>query len=77
MQLRTEGNGNKTVVLEVADDGAGMVREPGKSAEGVGIMAMRERLQQLGGTLEINSSPRGTMVVARVSAPRVRRRSES
>jgi signal transduction histidine kinase len=35
---------------------------------GVGIRGMRERLRQLGGSLEINSSDRGTVVVARLPA---------
>lgn len=33
---------------------------------GVGIRGMRERLRQLGGSLEINSTETGTVVVARL-----------
>ena len=33
---------------------------------GVGIRGMRERLRQLGGTLEVNSNGEGTVVIARL-----------
>lgn len=56
--------------LEVQDAGGGLpaevlnaVRQTG-SGPGVGIAAMRERLQQIGGRLEIESSARGTTVRA-------------
>jgi signal transduction histidine kinase len=59
--------------IEVRDQGKGIA--PGKKREllsagtpGVGIRGMRERLRQLGGTLEINSDGdgSGTQVVARL-----------
>lgn len=58
------------ICLEVRDAGRGMAREGlerlGASAGdmGVGIAGMRERMRQLGGRLEIDSSPRGTTVRA-------------
>ena len=59
------------VSLEVEDRGKGI--PPGKreamesgGTPGIGIRGMRERLRQLGGRLEINSSDRGTVVVARL-----------
>jgi signal transduction histidine kinase len=36
---------------------------------GVGIAGMRERLKQLGGTLELDSSSKGTLVRARLRRP--------
>jgi two-component system NarL family sensor kinase len=70
IHLRGDSDG---VALEVADRGRGM---DGKAIErgngsgtrlGVGILGMRERMTQLGGKLEIESSASGTTV--RVSIP--------
>ena len=65
------------VVLEVEDRGIGVPRDKlawvktqMPAAVGVGIAGMRERLSQLGGTLEIESSPRGTLVRARLRSER-------
>ncbi|MFE5854077.1 sensor histidine kinase [Streptomyces sp. NPDC056500] len=56
------------VVLDIADDGTGFV--PGNPAQGVrghGLAAMRARVQQLGGTLTIESTPgEGTVVSAAI-----------
>jgi signal transduction histidine kinase len=61
-----------TVVLRIMDDGHGFslpaaedIVEGGLSP-GVGIAGMRERLRQLGGQLDIESGPQGTMVNAAV-----------
>ena len=59
------------VMLEVDDDGRGMVAQTlgqqGDSGRlGVGIMGMRERMRQLGGQLEIESGNRGTTVKATI-----------
>jgi PAS domain S-box-containing protein len=63
----------KNVHVEVQDEGKGM--SPEKRSElklggkaGVGIRGMRERLRQLGGTLEINSGLNGlgTIVIAQL-----------
>ena len=60
------------LILEVQDRGRGMPPEhltqlpAGGGALGVGVAGMRERLQQLGGVLEIESGPGGTIVRARV-----------
>jgi signal transduction histidine kinase len=54
------------VVLTVADDGRGF--EPGRGEGGLGLVNMRERARQLGGTFELDSRPgRGTTV--RVAVP--------
>jgi signal transduction histidine kinase len=60
------------LLLEIVDRGRGMpptvvAQLPaGGGALGVGVAGMRERLQQLGGTFEIESTGRGTTVRARV-----------
>ncbi|MET9018899.1 GAF domain-containing sensor histidine kinase [Actinopolymorpha sp. NPDC004070] len=53
------------LTLEVADDGVGF--DPGASYPGhLGLRSMRERIAELGGTLEIHSAPgEGTRIVAR------------
>jgi len=70
--IRLRGD-SACVNLDVADRGRGMdknVIERGKGSGtrlGVGILGMRERMTQLGGTLEIASNSSGTTV--RVSIP--------
>jgi signal transduction histidine kinase len=41
-------------------------KSDGKHILGVGILGMKERLSQLGGTLKINSGKQGTVVKATV-----------
>jgi signal transduction histidine kinase len=55
--------GPSSLVLEVEDAGHG-IRDDAPS--GVGIASMRERVQQLGGSLEIASHPGGTIVRATI-----------
>jgi PAS domain S-box-containing protein len=63
------------LTLEIEDHGRGMpsdliARLPtGGGAMGVGVPGMRERLQQLGGTLGIQSSDEGTTVRAEIPLP--------
>jgi len=61
------------VMLRITDKGQG-ISEPWLAtgqesmiSSGVGIMGMRQRLKQLGGRLEIQSSTKGTTVTARIS----------
>ena len=60
--LRTEGG---AVMAEVTDDGRGF--EPSSTRAGVGLSAMRERVEALGGEIEVESRPgEGTKVRLRV-----------
>ena len=59
------------VRVEVADRGRGIPLKKQKAMDsggtaGVGIRGMRERVRQLGGTLDINSGSQGTVIVARI-----------
>jgi two-component system NarL family sensor kinase len=59
------------VSLEVEDRGRGIPPEKrqvmdSEGTAGVRVRGMRERLRQLGGSLEINSNDTGTVVVARL-----------
>jgi len=67
----TLGADKGRVWVEVADDGRGF--DPGDTSEfpegGVGLRAMRERVEALGGEFEVRSRPgEGTRVTARVSS---------
>jgi len=62
---------NTEVQVEVRDHGRGIPKEKiseiaSSGTPGVGLRGMRERLSQLGGSLEIGSNGNGTMVVARL-----------
>jgi signal transduction histidine kinase len=51
-----------SIYIEVKDAGKGMDIHVAGKVMGVGIEGMRERVQQLGGTLEIRSSGKGTLL---------------
>jgi signal transduction histidine kinase len=63
----------EATILRVADDGRGF--DPTKAGEprpsgGVGLVAMRERVEQLGGSLSVESAPgRGTTLTAEIPVP--------
>ena len=67
-------NGQGRVQLEIRDQGRGMAAKPGGNGRvvpkasrlGVGILGMRERMAQLGGTLEVESGASGTAVHATI-----------
>jgi PAS domain S-box-containing protein len=52
------------VLLEITDRGRGLGAAKAQRAAGVGLAGMRERLRQLGGRLEMKSTPQGTTVQA-------------
>ena len=60
--------------LEISDQGSGIpangkAERSGPALPGVGIQGMRERVRQLGGNFEIQSSERGTVVRAAIPLP--------
>ena len=60
--LRTD---DQAILIEVSDDGRGF--DPGSARAGVGLSAMRERAEGLGGKFEVRSRPgRGTEITVRV-----------
>lgn len=56
---------NGALDLEVVDDGHGVIAQ---AARGVGLTAMRERADELGGWLAVESGPSGTRVHAHLPA---------
>jgi PAS domain S-box-containing protein len=62
--------GKHDVILEINDQGSGMPPETlravqtGSSSQGVGLAAMHERLREVGGRLEIDSTVAGTILRA-------------
>lgn len=64
-QLSVELDGGR-LVLEVRDDGQGL---DGAATTGVGLLAMRERAAELGGTCSIESGAAGTCVTASLPVP--------
>jgi PAS domain S-box-containing protein len=63
IRLRKEGN---ELMVQVRDNGKGIPEEKQRelTASGLGFGGMRERLRQLGGTLEVQSDGTGTLVRA-------------
>ncbi len=55
------------IALDVRDDGSGF--DPAAARDGFGLIAMRQRIESLAGTLRIESEPGlGTGISARVPA---------
>ena len=62
VRLRTD---DRAILIEVSDDGRGF--DPGSAGAGVGLSAMRERAEGLGGDFEVRSRPgRGTEIKVRI-----------
>jgi signal transduction histidine kinase len=61
------------IAVEVRDGGKGIPAEKQiaqNASGGVGLRGMRERISQIGGSLEIQSGPNGTVVTTRVPLPK-------
>ena len=59
----SEGSG--TLVFEVSDDGRGF--DTGSTGYGTGLQGMADRLDALGGSLEVRSEPgEGTSIIGRI-----------
>jgi signal transduction histidine kinase len=57
-------------VLDVHDDGVGFAAPEGTAGKGVGLRAMRERVEGVGGTASVESVPgEGTTVVVSIPVP--------
>lgn len=54
------------VGLRIADDGDGF--DPETASDGFGLSGMRDRLSLVGGTLDVSSSPAGTVLTATLPA---------
>jgi len=72
--LMSDGSGHLKVVI--ADDGQGFIPGPQRNgkARPLGLTSMRERVEALGGTFQVNSQPgSGTQVTATIPMPRTSR----
>jgi signal transduction histidine kinase len=59
----------RSAVAVVEDNGVGFVADGDEDGGGLGLIGMRERVALLDGRLEVESSPRGTTIVAEVPLP--------
>lgn len=63
--------GDKTIDLEVYDDGIGFDPANASEGSGLGLRGVRERVQRIGGAMEIQSAPgKGTRVIVHAPRPR-------
>lgn len=72
--LISDGSGQLKVVI--ADDGQGFILETQRNgkARSLGLTSMRERVESLGGSFQVNSQPdSGTQVTATIPIPQTRR----
>jgi ligand-binding sensor domain-containing protein/anti-sigma regulatory factor (Ser/Thr protein kinase) len=57
----------RTVTLTIADDGIGLDLAAARGRGGMGLLAMEERVQEMGGTFAIESTPeQGTRIIVSV-----------
>jgi signal transduction histidine kinase len=66
------GTENGSLVFEVSDDGKGF--DPARTPPGSGLTNMRDRVEALGGSVEVTSRPgEGTLVRGRIPVQRGKR----
>jgi signal transduction histidine kinase len=64
VRVELESN-NEEILLRIADDGIGF--DPRQEVDGLGLASMRQRVQAVGGSIDIASSPKaGTRIEVRV-----------
>jgi two-component system, NarL family, sensor kinase len=63
VRVSVSGPDHSALSVEVVDDGRGI---PEERRAGVGLTSMRERSEELGGTLSVEASETGTRVLARL-----------
>ena len=61
-------HGDRETRLSITDDGVGFKMEQAQKSGGVGLRGMRERVERIGGTLDVESTPGGGTKVT-VTAP--------
>ena len=59
-------SGARAVEIEVSDNGLGMDPQEVTGSAGMGLVNMRERVKELGGRIDIQSSPGGTTIRVRL-----------
>ena len=69
VKIRMENQGG-AVRIRIQDNGSGMVAPPDGSRGGLGLLGIRERMEQLGGRLDILTAPgQGVCLMAEVPLP--------
>jgi signal transduction histidine kinase len=70
VQVTVRAENDRSLHVEVCDDGAGAASTPASSGSGIGIRGMRERAESTGGRLDAGPGPRGGFVVRAEWGPR-------
>ena len=70
VQVTVRAEDDRSLHVEVRDDGAGAACSPASGGSGIGIRGMRERAESTGGRLEAGPGPQGGFVVRADWRPR-------
>jgi signal transduction histidine kinase len=66
-------SGSSHVVISIKDNGRGFDLETAAQSDGMGLISMQERVEDYGGTLQVQSTPgQGTTVEARLGRSKVK-----